>query len=85
MTGLTARQRLILETLLEHLDAHGSGLTVRELGAKVGLTSSSSVAHQLHQLEKGRLLARSGKAWTTVTLTGAAVKLLARPPRGAIR
>ncbi|WP_420718028.1 LexA family protein [Streptomyces sp. H34-S4] len=43
MTRITARQRLILETLCDHLAAHGAGLTVRELGARVGLASSSSV------------------------------------------
>ncbi|MGP3691079.1 LexA family protein [Streptomyces sp. IBSNAI002] len=80
MNKVTARQRLILQTLLDHLAAHGAGLTVRELGARVGLSSSSSTSHQLHRLEKGRLLTRSGKEWTTATLTSSAIKLLARAP-----
>ncbi|MER5758909.1 hypothetical protein [Streptomyces sp. NPDC002082] len=80
MTRITPRQRLILETLRAHLAVYGAGLTVRELGERVGLASSSSTSHQLHRLEVARLLTRSGREWTTVTLTGAAMKLLAHPP-----
>jgi len=52
--GLTRRQRMILDVITEAIDDHGYPPSVRELGDAVGLTSSSSVAHQLRVLqEKG--------------------------------
>ncbi|MFD9306823.1 LexA family protein [Streptomyces sp. NPDC060048] len=75
MIRITARQRLILETIAET----GTGLTVRDLGERVGLSSSSSAFYQLGQLEKKRFLRRSGSAWTTVELTPMAVSWLASP------
>ncbi|WP_405496298.1 LexA family protein [Streptomyces sp. NBC_00096] len=80
MNRITPRQWAILEALRDHLAECGVGLTVRELGERVGLASSSSASHRLHRLEAARLLTRSGREWTTVTLTGAAVKLLAHRP-----
>ena len=51
-TGLTARQQRILEHLRECMEARGYPPSVREIGEAVGLTSSSSVAHQLKVLEE---------------------------------
>ncbi|MBT2447461.1 hypothetical protein J7F03_10315 [Streptomyces sp. ISL-43] len=74
---LTARRVRILEAIAAHIAAHGVGPSVRELGRAVGLASSSSVAHQLAQLESGGLLVRAGRAWSTAELTGTAVRRLA--------
>lgn len=49
-SGLTARQRKILEVIKEHVTAQGYPPTVRELGEAVGLASPSSVSHQLKSL-----------------------------------
>lgn len=76
---ITARQRLILETIAASISENGTGLSVRELGDRVGLSSSSSVSHQLHVLEKNRLLMRRERSWATANLTDTAVNLLRSP------
>lgn len=54
--GLTARQRLILETIRASIATHGYPPSMREIGEAVGLASPSSVKHQLTALEhKGYL------------------------------
>jgi repressor LexA len=58
---LTRRQRLVLETINEAVAAHGYPPTMREIGDAVGLTSSSSVAHQLQALERKGFLRRDPK------------------------
>ena len=50
--GLTARQRRILEVIRNSIDRRGYPPAVREIGEAVGLSSPSSVAHQLTQLER---------------------------------
>ena len=51
-SGLTPRQRAILEVIRETVEQRGYPPSVREIGEGVGLTSSSSVAHQLTTLER---------------------------------
>ena len=51
-TGLTPRQQRVLTVIRESLLARGYPPSMREIGEKVGLTSSSSVAHQLRTLEE---------------------------------
>ncbi|MDO9380385.1 MAG: transcriptional repressor LexA [Nocardioidaceae bacterium] len=51
-SGLSPRQRRVLEFLREALETRGYPPSMREIGAAVGLTSTSSVAHQLRSLEK---------------------------------
>jgi repressor LexA len=54
--GLTPRQRRVLAVIRDSVDARGYPPSMREIGISVGLTSSSSVAHQLRVLEgKGYL------------------------------
>jgi len=54
--GLTTRQRLILETIRASVTDRGYPPSMREIGEAVGLTSTSSVTHQLSALEaKGYL------------------------------
>ena len=50
--GLTARQRLILRFLQEVMAERGYPPTMREICAHVGLSSTSSVSHQLQQLAR---------------------------------
>lgn len=50
-TGLTTRQRKVLEFLRDEIEKRGYPPSMREIGAAVGLTSTSSVAHQLRTLE----------------------------------
>ena len=51
-TGLTPRQQRILEHLRDFMERRGYPPSMREIGEAVGLTSSSSVAHQLKVLEE---------------------------------
>jgi repressor LexA len=50
-TGLTARQQRILSFLRESIEKRGYPPSIREIGERVGLASSSSVAYQLRELE----------------------------------
>ncbi|MFE5776586.1 MULTISPECIES: transcriptional repressor LexA [Brachybacterium] len=59
--GLTARQRRILETITAAIERHGYPPTMREIGDAVGLTSPSSVSHQLQALERKGFLRRDPK------------------------
>ncbi|MDR0435320.1 MAG: transcriptional repressor LexA [Propionibacteriaceae bacterium] len=49
--GLTLRQRRLLEAIIEAVETQGYPPTVRELGLAAGLSSPSSVSHQLKALE----------------------------------
>jgi repressor LexA len=57
-TGLTPRQQRVLATLKEAIEKRGYPPSMREIGQAVGLTSSSSVAHQLRVLEEKGFLKR---------------------------
>ena len=56
--GLTARQRLVLETIRASVERRGYPPSMREIGEAVGLTSPSSVKHQLTALERKGYLRR---------------------------
>ena len=51
-TALTVRQRRVLEVIRNSVDRRGYPPSLREIGEWVGLTSPSSVAHQLAALER---------------------------------
>ena len=57
-TGLTPRQRRVLEVIRAAVEQRGYPPSIREIGSAVGLTSSSSVAHQLKVLEQRGYLRR---------------------------
>ena len=50
-TGLTARQRKILEVIKESVERRGYPPSIREIGESAGLLSTSSVAYQLKMLQ----------------------------------
>ena len=56
--GLTVRQRRVLETIQDAVERRGYPPSLREIGEAVGLTSPSSVAHQLTSLERKGFLRR---------------------------
>jgi len=56
--GLTPRQRRVLEVIRDSVERRGYPPSMREIGEAVGLTSTSSVAHQLSALEKKGFLRR---------------------------
>ncbi|WP_435872050.1 transcriptional repressor LexA [Kitasatospora griseola] len=56
--GLTERQRRVVEVIRDSVQRRGYPPSMREIGQAVGLSSTSSVAHQLKALErKGHLAA----------------------------
>jgi repressor LexA len=55
---LTPRQRRVLEVMRDWVERFGYPPSVREIGEAVGLTSTSSVAHQLRALERKGYLRR---------------------------
>jgi repressor LexA len=57
-TGLTPRQQLVLAHIKDAIEMKGYPPSMREIGQAVGLTSSSSVAHQLRVLEEKGFLRR---------------------------
>jgi len=57
-TGLTPRQQKVLAHIKDSIEQRGYPPSMREIGTAVGLTSSSSVAHQLKTLEEKGFLKR---------------------------
>ena len=57
-TGLTPRQLRVLAHIKDAIEKRGYPPSMREIGEAVGLTSSSSVAHQLKVLEEKGFLKR---------------------------
>jgi repressor LexA len=55
---LTPRQRTILDVIRASVTSRGYPPSIREIGDAVGLTSTSSVAHQLRTLERKGYLRR---------------------------
>ncbi|MFF3313004.1 LexA family protein [Streptomyces sp. NPDC002952] len=58
---LSARQEAILSCIRHSIVEHGEAPTVREIARTVGLSSTSSVAYQLRQLEKRGEIRREGR------------------------
>ena len=57
-TGLTPRQQRVLAHIKDSIEKRGYPPSMREIGQAVGLTSTSSVAHQLRTLEEKGFLKR---------------------------
>jgi repressor LexA len=57
-SGLTPRQQRVLTVIRDSIERRGYPPSMREIGERVGLTSSSSVAHQLRTLEEKGFLRR---------------------------
>ncbi|MFF4249063.1 hypothetical protein ACFYY2_32025 [Streptomyces sp. NPDC001822] len=47
---------------------HGEGPSIRQIGARVGLSSTSSGAYQLGRLEDLGLISRNGRGWRSCQL-----------------
>jgi repressor LexA len=69
-TGLTERQRTILEVIRTSVTSRGYPPSIREIGDAVGLTSTSSVAHQLRTLERKGYLRRDPNRPRAVDVRG---------------
>jgi repressor LexA len=69
-TGLTERQRTILDVIRASVTGRGYPPSIREIGDAVGLTSTSSVAHQLRTLERKGYLRRDPNRPRAVDVRG---------------
>ncbi|HEU0191389.1 MAG TPA: transcriptional repressor LexA [Mycobacterium sp.] len=67
---LTARQRTILDVIRSSVNSRGYPPSIREIGDAVGLTSTSSVAHQLRTLERKGYLRRDANRPRAVDVRG---------------
>jgi repressor LexA len=70
-SGLTERQRTILDVIRASVTTRGYPPSIREIGDAVGLTSTSSVAHQLRSLERKGYLRRDPNRPRAVDVRGA--------------
>jgi repressor LexA len=70
-TALTERQRSILDVIRASVASRGYPPSIREIGDAVGLTSTSSVAHQLRTLERKGYLRRDPNRPRAVDVRGA--------------
>src|SRR5436190_24206485 len=68
-TGLTPRQRRVLEVIRDSVERRGYPPSMREIGEAVGLTSTSSVAHQLATLQRKGFLRRDANRPRAVEVT----------------
>src|ERR1700739_2486758 len=69
--SLTERQRTILNVIRASVTRRGYPPSIREIGDAVGLTSTSSVAHQLRTLERKGYLRRDPNRPRAVDVRGA--------------
>ncbi|MCW2660112.1 MAG: lexA [Mycobacterium sp.] len=69
-SSLTERQRTILNVIRESVTSRGYPPSIREIGDAVGLTSTSSVAHQLRTLERKGFLRRDPNRPRAVDVRG---------------
>ncbi|WP_330256810.1 transcriptional repressor LexA [Nocardia sp. NBC_00565] len=67
---LTVRQRKVLEVIRTSVSERGYPPSIREIGDAVGLTSTSSVAHQLRSLERKGYLRRDPNRPRAVDVRG---------------
>ena len=68
---LTDRQRGVLDVIRKSVRERGYPPSIREIGDAVGLTSTSSVAHQLRTLERKGLLKRDANRPRAVNVSEA--------------
>ncbi|MGC0363696.1 repressor LexA [Rhodococcus sp. 27YEA15] len=68
--SLTPRQRRVLEVIRDSVSERGYPPSIREIGDAVGLTSTSSVAHQLRTLERKGFLRRDPNRPRAVDVRG---------------
>ena len=68
MEELTSRQREVLAIVTQHIDAHGYPPTLREIGAKLGVSGTLGVMKHLEALEKKGHLRRQVGSTRGITL-----------------
>jgi repressor LexA len=80
--GLTTRQRRVLETIRSLVERRGYPPSMREIGEAVGLTSPSSVSHQLETLQRKGFIRRDPNRPRAIELTVPGERVTARDAEG---
>lgn len=76
---LTPRQQAAVDAIRESLADRGYPPSVRELGAAIGLSSTSSVKHVLNRLrDKGAIVRQPGRP-RAIAITGGVCPACGRP------
>ncbi|MGF3066059.1 transcriptional repressor LexA [Facklamia sp. P12945] len=76
MIKITTKQLNVLQSIYELLNENGYPPTVREIGARVGLSSPSTVHGHLDRLEESGLIERSASKTRTIEITALGIKKL---------
>lgn len=82
--GLTTRQRRVLEVIRNSVDRRGYPPSLREIGEAVGLTSPSSVSHQLAALERKGYLRKDPHRPRAIEVVSPDVEVDGRGYRGEV-
>ncbi|WP_030237543.1 transcriptional repressor LexA [Streptomyces sp. NRRL S-350] len=83
--GLTDRQRAVIECIRDSVERRGYPPSMREIGQAVGLTSTSSVAHQLTALERKSLVYKDPHRPRAYCLSNYRLGITGVPEPAAIR
>jgi len=67
--ALSSRQEAILATIRDWIAETVESPSVRQIGERVGLSTTSSVAYQLGRLEARGLISRTGHRWHSCCLS----------------
>lgn len=76
MSGISERQRRMVEFIQDFIQEHGYPPTIREIGHKLGISSTSVVNYNLNKLKTAGLLERDGQVSRGLKLAGAAAETL---------
>lgn len=82
---LSVRQRTILEAISSSIAAHGYPPSMREIGDVVGLSSLSSVTHQLSRLEQLGYIRRDPKRPRAIEVLADASRAASAEDGGAVQ
>lgn len=72
-TALTERQQEILDVIANHTRKYGYPPTIRDIGARTGITSSNGVNDHLQALERKGYIERDRYAARGIRLVGPAL------------
>ncbi|MDD6044457.1 MAG: transcriptional repressor LexA [Clostridia bacterium] len=81
MQQLTKQQQAVYDFIRTHIENYAIPPTVREIGAAVGLNSTSTVHNHIKALKEKGLLASSGYAHRNIFLANPAPKCVHNVPR----
>ncbi|MBJ6749796.1 transcriptional repressor LexA [Geomonas anaerohicana] len=88
MEQLTSRQQQVLEIVSRHIEAYGYPPTLREIGAKLGVSGTLGVLKHLEALEKKGYLRRQEGSTRGITLNrqgqGASLPIVGTVRAGAL-